>query len=328
MPGKSVEADAPFSFVAGCIELAAAWEGWPNYPTHLPIPFDGRCNGIQHLAMMMRDEVAGRYVNLFGDLPLDLYQEFIDRVIERLKAAGDEWADWWLWVGITREIIKQPVMTFPYSVTKYGMRSQIAEAYAKLHEGAEPTDAARNYLAKHIWATCKEILPRPAAAMEFIRMLAKERADKGKILQWESPTGFPVANRHFESKVELVHIESRGEYVRHYVADGYEPNVLKEDAMNAASPNFVHSLDAAHMIRVAIAADRKGIPMFGVHDSMAFRAPEVREGRIIINQEFARLYSERDVLDDLRKPAGSNLALPDRGSLDPLAVRFAPYAFA
>jgi DNA-directed RNA polymerase len=276
----------------------------------------------------MRDEDAGRYVNLFGDLPQDLYRLFVDRVIDRLKAAGDEWADWWLWVGITRELVKQPVMTFPYSVTEYGMRSQIAEAYAKLHEGAEPTDAARNYLAKHIWVTCKEILPRPAAAMEFIRMLAEERADKNEILQWKTSTGFPVANRHFESKVELVHIESRGEYVRHNVADGYEPNVLKRDAMNAAAPNVVHSLDATLMARVALAADRVGILMFGVHDSMAFRAPEAREGRVIINREFAKLYSERDVLDDLRKSAGSNLALPDRGSLDPLAVQTSPYAFA
>jgi DNA-directed RNA polymerase len=342
------EADAPFSFVAGCMELTSAWKEGASYETRLPIPFDGQCNGIQHLAMMMRDQDAGFHVNLIpGDIPQDVYELILKRVIDRIRAELDDWtrrtkriegkevllkprgvyARYWV-DKLNRKLIKRPAMTFPYSVTIDGMKDQIDEVYAELHEFAEPTDGASYYLAWRIMTAAKEILPRPAKAMEFIRKLAEERADKGEILQWENPTGFPVANRHFESKVKLVHIESRGEYVRHFVADGYEPNVLKEDAMNAAAPNFVHSLDAALMARVAIAADRKGIPVFGVHDSMAFRAPEAQEGRVIINEEFARLYAERDVLDDLRNAAGSNLALPEKGSLDPLTVRFAPYAFA
>src|SRR5262249_34516566 len=32
-------ADAPFSFVAGCIELAAGWQAGPGFVTHLPICF-------------------------------------------------------------------------------------------------------------------------------------------------------------------------------------------------------------------------------------------------------------------------------------------------
>jgi DNA-directed RNA polymerase len=345
--GKWREADAPFSFVAGCIELAAAWKEGASYVTRLPVPFDGRCNGIQHLAMMMRDEDAGRYVNLFGDTPQDLYQLVTVRVTDRIHAELDDWtrhtkrikgkefllkprayyARYWI-DKIERKLIKRPVMTFGYSVTVDGMKEQIDEAYAELHELAEPTDAASYYLAGHIMEAAKEILKRPAAAMEFIRKLTEECADKNEILQWENSTGFPVANRHFASKVELVHIESRGEYVRHVLADGYEPNVLKEDAMNAAPPNFVHSLDASHMIRVAIAVDRKGIPMFGVHDCMAFRAPEAPEGRVIINTEFAKLYAGRDVLADLRDAAGSKLTLPDRGSLDPWTIQTSPYAFA
>ena len=52
------DADAPFSFVAGCIELASAWrrDDPSRHVTQLPVSFDGSCSGIQHLAMLMRDE--------------------------------------------------------------------------------------------------------------------------------------------------------------------------------------------------------------------------------------------------------------------------------
>src|SRR5260370_41082593 len=125
----------------------------------------------------MRDEDAGWYVNLIpSDTPQDVYQLITDRVIARLQAAGGEWADWWLWVGITRKLIKRPAMTFPYSVTLGGMKGQIDEVYSELHELNEPTNNAGFYLAKNIMAAVKEILPRPAEAMKFIRRLAEQCA--------------------------------------------------------------------------------------------------------------------------------------------------------
>src|SRR5262249_42974810 len=70
-------ADAPFSFIAGCMELAGIT--YSSFITHLPICFDGSCSGIQHLAMMMRDEDAGRLVNLVPeDLAPEVYQSWKD----------------------------------------------------------------------------------------------------------------------------------------------------------------------------------------------------------------------------------------------------------
>src|SRR5262249_21015587 len=84
-------ADAPFSFVAGCVELAAGWQAGPGFVTHLPICFDGSCSGVQHLAAMMGDEEAARFVNLLPtDEPQDIYQVITDRVIDRLKKSGDK----------------------------------------------------------------------------------------------------------------------------------------------------------------------------------------------------------------------------------------------
>jgi DNA-directed RNA polymerase, mitochondrial len=325
------EADAPFSLVAACIELAAAWEVGPSYITHLPVCLDGSCSGVQHLAMMMRDESAAEHVNLVPhDEPRDIYQLITDRVVERLKASGDEWADWWLWwTEIKRKLIKRPAMTFAYSVTPYGMAQQIIEAHSELRADSNwPTDVAARYLAKHIMAVSEETLPRPAAAMKFIRKLAEECADKGKILEWVTPTGLPWANRYHEPNVKTVHLELRDEYVRHRVADGFKPDIQKKKAMDGAAPNFVHALDASHLVRVVNAAvldDTTSIAV--VHDSFGCLAPRVPGLHRILRHQLALLY-ERDVLADLRDAAGSTEPLPAKGSLDPWVVMQSRYPFS
>jgi DNA-directed RNA polymerase len=323
------DADVPFSFVAGCMELAAAWEVGPSYVTHLPVCFDGSCSGVQHLAMMMRDEDAARHVNLIpGDEPRDVYQLITDRVIERLKGSDDKRAEWWLKIGISRKLIKRPAMTVAYSVTQRGMARQIADVYRELHELNEPTNAAALYLARVIMAVSKEALQRPAAAMAFIRKLAKKCADKGEVLEWISPTGFPWANRYHEPNVKIVHLESRGEYVRHLVADGFKPGVLKRKSLDGAVPNVVHALDASHLIRVVNAAASDGITSVAVvHDSFGCLAPHARALYWIIREELALLY-EHDVLAELREAAGSTEPLPSKGSLDTSLVLESKYAFA
>jgi len=322
------DADEPFSFVAGCIELAAAWEAGPNYLTRLPVCFDGSCSGVQHLAMMMRDEGTARLVNLSAsEEPQDIYQHITDYVIAQLKADGGEHADWWLWAGIDRKLVKRPAMTFGYSVTVYGMKEQLVEVYREQNDGAEPTKAAAWYLAKCIMTAAEKVMRRPAEAMKFIRKLAEEAADKGKPLEWTSPTGFPWSNLYCKPNVKTIHLELRGEYVRHNIGIGFEPGIVKRDAMAAAAPNFVHALDASHLIRVVNAACNVGVTNIAVvHDSFGCLAPQARKLLRTIRTQLAELYSQ-DVLADLRDAAGSSEPLPTKGSLDMRLSLFSEYAF-
>jgi hypothetical protein len=87
-----VKAGDPFQFVAACLELAAAWAD-PNFETHLPIGFDGSCSGIQHLSLLVRDEQAGKLVNLVvTDRPNDIYAVVAAYVQDSVNVAGDRWA--------------------------------------------------------------------------------------------------------------------------------------------------------------------------------------------------------------------------------------------
>lgn len=58
------DAKEPFAFAAACAEYVAADTHGPEYETHLPIWLDASSNGLQHFAMMGRDERLAKMVNL------------------------------------------------------------------------------------------------------------------------------------------------------------------------------------------------------------------------------------------------------------------------
>jgi hypothetical protein len=58
------DAKEPFAFAAACAEYVAADTHGPEYETHLPIWLDASSNGLQHFAMMGRDERLAEMVNL------------------------------------------------------------------------------------------------------------------------------------------------------------------------------------------------------------------------------------------------------------------------
>lgn len=132
---------SPFQTLAAIFEWVGFLEtGW-GYVSNLPVMVDGTCNGIQHLSAMVRDEVAGRYVNLVpSDRPQDIYKvvavgtedapgvevtvEGLQRVLERIEQAGGpegRKATYWLDItgrALPRTLTKRQVMVLPYGGTK------------------------------------------------------------------------------------------------------------------------------------------------------------------------------------------------------------------
>ena len=191
------KASDPFSFVAACMELSAA-EKDPGYITRFPVLLDGSCNGIQHLALMTRDEEAGRLVNLTNaDEIFDLYSIVESKVRERLAASDDAEARWWLdhdrpgtnLPRLSRALIKRPVMTFSYGVTVSGAKDQIIAEYKRQHCWEDGLSEKSRYLARLILQVSHELLPRPAAAMAYMRRLTDHCTKQGKPLRWVSRRG-------------------------------------------------------------------------------------------------------------------------------------------
>ena len=97
--------------------------------------------------------------------------------------------------------------------------------------------------------------------------------------------------------------------------------------LNAASPNYIQSLDAAHLIRTVLTANREGIhDILTVHDSYSCLAPFARPFGQIIRREMAILHAI-DPLRALSKANGDPLPLPQRGNIDPLSAQSTEYSF-
>jgi DNA-directed RNA polymerase len=337
-------ADAPFSFVAAAKEWVAA--GDRGYITRLPITLDATCNGVQHLALLSRDEEAGRLVNLMaGDKPQDVFRDpILAKVIAGAERDSKPSARFWLANNrLNRKIVKRPASTFGYSVSVDGMRQQIVEEYMRQHENNQPPDTAAWYLAHRIMAACKEVLKKPAEVMDFIRGLAGHLASENLPLRWFTPTSLPVINGYYAPNIEIADLELRGERVRYRVANGWLASIDREGALNAAAPNYVHSLDSSHAVRVINAAAREGIANVAtIHDCFASLVPQVERVHQLVRREFYLMYHSepltalrelalRDYLDSSKIPYYGEWAVipmfPSMryGSLDPFEVQQSEY---
>lgn len=77
----------PFGFLRFCLEWTAFKEQGYGYVSHMVVPVDATCSGLQHYGAMMRDEIGGRAVNLVPGLERqDIYGDVAKVVIRMLHA--------------------------------------------------------------------------------------------------------------------------------------------------------------------------------------------------------------------------------------------------
>jgi DNA-dependent RNA polymerase-like protein len=312
------KADSPFAYVAACRELAAAWDDPDNFVTHLPIGFDGSANGLQHLALLSGDWLAASMVNLLAsvDVPVDAYKELIAKAHELIAGDDCDHARWWrerfdlLSQKQQRKLLKQPIMTFAYSVTAAGATLQIARVYGGFRQNAKPATGAFGYLARKVLEACGLVLTGPKSVMDYICAVAEHCAEHGRFLEWTSPSGFPVANRYQKhNTITVTCLRGSVRVAQHKVADDVTDQIDHGKVVAAAAPNFVHSLDAAHLIKVVNAAVGEGITnLLTVHDCYYCLAPQATRLHALILEELADIYRDNDPLAELRR---RNVSVPD-----------------
>lgn len=137
-------ADERYQFLAFCHEWKAYTESGQGsaFLSSLPCEQDASCNAIQHLAALWRRARLGRAVNLQPTTrPRDIYEKLKRELLAWLREAPDSpEKEWWLAGGgwrLSRALMKVPVMTLGYGVTKGRNRRQIDEALQKIADKAE-----------------------------------------------------------------------------------------------------------------------------------------------------------------------------------------------
>ncbi|GAA5914361.1 DNA-directed RNA polymerase [Sporobolomyces salmoneus] len=331
-----LKADDPWQCLATCMELTKALRSSNpiEYKCALPIHQDGTCNGLQHYAALGGDLKGAHQVNLdVGTRPADVYTGVADmanKIIEVDAAKGVNEA-MILKGKVTRKVVKQTVMTTVYGVTFIGAKNQIQrqlkdrgdvpaehlymcslylgrlvlDSIGDIFKGATGIQTWLNRCARLI---SKSIPPaRIEAAMQAEKAnprvkravptgLSRIPKEQMTSVAWTTPLGLPVVQPYRKAKKRQVSTTLQ----TIFITDPTIPSEVDPRAQATAfPPNFIHSLDATHMMMTALACKDK-IAFASVHDSYWTHACDVDEMSVILRDTFIELHSQ-DILGKLRQ---------------------------
>lgn len=337
------EADKPWQFLAFCLEWKNFVEDPENFLSYLPVALDGSCNGLQNFSAMLRDPIGGRATNLVPqDEPADIYSEVAEVVRGKLKKSKDPLAK--VWDGyVDRKLVKRPTMTMPYGATLTGFTTQLMGEVQTWKDSGAPlppfeADGFRecSFLAKMIKDSLGEVVVSAAEAMEWLQGVAKIAAAENLPIIWTTPVGFPVRQEYRQAITSRVRTEIAGTFYRTLLRTHDSDKINKRRMTSAISPNFVHSCDAAHLIRTVNLAESNEIKDLAmVHDSFGTHASDAGQLAVILRHAFVQIHNENDVLQDFYEQIKTQVTNPEdiplppkKGNLDLLDVLQSDFFFA
>jgi len=308
--------------------------------SHLPVSVDGSNSGLQHFSAMLRDPQGARLVNLSpSPVPSDIYSDVAGWVLEavnedarsglsRSDTTLDSMPIDWLRQGIDRKLCKRGTMTYCYGVTQQGLKDSLIED--GLCDWSSNQFAASRYIGKKIWEGIQVNITAAKEAMDWLRKCATLANDAEKHLEWRTPFGFHVVHPYRKGTYERVTCLGSELHFLHFEDDDA---VSKHKQRNSLPPNFVHSLDACHLMMTVEAGKRVGITAFMVvHDSFGTHACDMDTLNAVLRIEFIALY-KNDIMEDFRQQVRMQTGVepplvPEKGTFNIDEVIHSEYIFA
>lgn len=340
-----------WQFLAACFAWKDAFDSDSYFDVvcRVPVMLDGSCSGIQHYAALLRDADVGREVNLVpADKPGDLYAVVAEEamsIMRRRRGRVSYAGEWYYWKP-DRKITKRATMTLPYGVSFLSALDYIREGARERYEkegvprwldteNKETDKDAHVALAKFIWEAIHVVAKRPLEGMTYVKRLVNSWADwcGHRKFHWTSPVGFPVVTNYLLRKVRSADVVAPIGDKTVTLSYGDEIDVTNWSRVaTAAPPNFVHSLDASHLLMSLKRAHDEGIAQLAaVHDAFGTTPTKTARFAQILREEFAKLY-QNDPFECLRatlRKYGAPLPeAPVMGSLQVADIARAEYLFA
>src|SRR5271154_3132008 len=113
---------------------------------------------------------------------------------------------------------------------------------------------------------------------------------------WTTPLGLPVCQPYRRLDTKTIHTVMSGFHLIDPSSIG--PTNGRKQA-TAFPPNYIHSLDASHMLKSAIACSRAGLTFASVHDSFWTHPSDVDVMNVILREAFVRMH-QGDLIKKLR----------------------------
>ncbi|CCF75976.1 DNA-directed RNA polymerase, mitochondrial [Babesia microti strain RI] len=342
-----ISADDPWQAYSAITELlnALKLDDPEEYISCIPIQQDGSCNGLQHYAALGRDYNGGSAVNLTpSDSPQDVYSTVLQAVIEKVQndnVIGEkdyEISAKCVQLGLLkRKVVKQTVMTICYGVTRSGAVEQIKRQIIELYPSQmqiEEVHSLSQYIADKILSSINKVFKEAMKIKRWLDKISLAHNSLGIPINWLSPIGLPCHQPY--SKYTKMHVVSPLQCLN--ISDPDPDNPDKQKQKLAFPPNFIHSLDATHLMMTAEALlinDKRLCNFAAVHDSYWALPSDVDTMNVAIREEFVKLYRQ-PILKNLYQFCSDRLGYlgnelipepPEIGSLDIDAVTKSKYFF-
>jgi len=267
--------------------------------TQLPIQMDGANNGGQHWSAIMRNRKLATLTNLIdAQHPQDLYQYVADASTEYMKEHQENsWYQVFLekWEGnLPRAVTKRPTMCDAYGLTFYGMQKYVKQEGHVDWVPKESRGGAVVELARSIQAGLGETMASPNKGKEWLREVADILNAMNKPFVWTTPSGFEVHHVYNQviERVSYAELFNRQQLVFSTVTEDLDGKAQ----YLAISPNFIHSLDAAHMFMTIDKMLDEGMTTFSfVHDSYGTYAPDIDRMHEILREKFILIHKENQL---------------------------------
>lgn len=247
--------------------------------------------------------------------------------------------------GITRKVCKRSVMTLAYGSKQYGFRenlmSDIIRPFVLSHADENPfvsPHQAAGYMAKLIWEAVGQTVVKAVEGMAWLQEIAQLICKDNHVVTWTTPNGLPVQQNYMIMEQNIVKLRFNKAQVRFYTKTEKEGEVDIRKQAQGISPNFIHSMDAAHLQRVVNSEYAKGNRNFMmIHDSFGTDAAHAGQLFKTIREEFVNLYKDQNHLDTFLHQISYLIAdedmdkipnLPKFGELDLEEVKKSDYCFA
>ncbi|CAI0652680.1 unnamed protein product [Colletotrichum noveboracense] len=323
-----LKAEDPWQCLATCYELKAALESPEptKYVSHLPVHQDGTCNGLQHYAALGGDTWGAEQVNLApSDKPADVYSAVANIVKDHI--AKDVEVKHPIAMGlngkITRKVVKQTVMTNVYGVTFAGARKQICKQLDALYPELREETGVNNltsatYIAGLVFKAlstmfkgahdiqywlgeiggrvCKAVTPEQIELISQDGLSEASKVSRSDMLSqfrativWTTPLRMPVAQPYRKHGTRIIHTALQD--MSFTVPERSDPVHAKKQ-LQAFPPNFIHSLDATHMLLSALECNELGLDFAAVHDSFWTHAADVDSMNRVLRDAFIRIHEE------------------------------------
>lgn len=276
--------------------------------TNVICHIDGTCNGTQWTAAMFRDAKTAKLVNVMraalSDIPYDLYGVIAERAAK--LATGKE-KD--ALTKFARNLTKAPIMVLGYGASETTILDNVASF---LIEHGHTANAKK--VAKAILTAIKLEAPALTKLTDNLKRILK--AAPRNTLTWEA-FDLTVVAENWNTEHLNLHGSS-------YTAKMKGNAEADNDALaRGISPNYVHSMDSAHLRAVILNATTE---LSCIHDSVGCPADVVLETNELIRVKFHEL-NQVDLIENIYTALGHSYTA-QHGKLDIDEVLEATYIFS